>query len=142
MQTPVRKFIVTTKTSPEGVLYTYDRQTELFVGVEIVEHTMPHQNRARVITTIKDNLNQFLEWVTANNLTVVEMEMKITFDMFWLKYDDRNRSSKKRSEKLWGKLSEADQVKAYYHYDKYNRNRGNAEKKYCETYLNAELWNN
>lgn len=62
--------------------------------------------------------------------------------MFWDKYNDKIRSSKKKSLKIWDKLTSTDQVKAFTYIHTYNRHRGNAEKKYAETYLGSELWNN
>jgi hypothetical protein len=76
------------------------------------------------------------------SLNVIEVEFKVSFDMFWDKYNDKERSSKKKSLIKWDKMNPTDQAKAYLFIDKYNRNRGTAEKKYAETYLNAELWNN
>ena len=125
------------------MIYTYDLRTELFVGIRINQENMGLSARIKLIEQIKPTLQVFLQWAKSiNDATVVELLQHITFEMFWEKYNDKLRSSKKRSRKYWDKLSEEDQVKAYYYYDTYNRNRGNAEKKYCETYLNAELWNN
>lgn len=139
----VRQFIFTTPNMPDGVIYTYDADTELFVGLQIAQENMSEQSRRKVIENIKATLPIFLMWVNDfESCTVVEREQKITFEMFWKKYNDASRSSRKRSLKLWEKLDENNQVKAYYYYDTYNRNRGNAEKKYCETYLSCELWNN
>jgi hypothetical protein len=139
----VREFIVTTPTSPAGVVYSYDADTEMFIGVTILQEDMTADARYKLIENIKALLSLFLAWAEMySGCTVVERSQKITFEMFWKKYNDASRSSRKRSLKLWNKLDETNQVKAYYHYDTYNRNRGNAEKKYCETYLNCELWNN
>lgn len=145
MQT-VRKFLITTVNNPDGITYTYDTTTGEFVGVYINEKAMPIDKREKVISQLLIRLDLFLQWAShhaqKSGFEVVELETQITFDMFWNSYNDKLRSSKKRSEKLWQKLDEANQVKAFYFIKTYNRNRGNAEKKYCETYLSAELWNN
>lgn len=144
--TKLRIFNVTTERSPEGIEFAF---VDPDVGKEELLHSVTIKEKLDragtdwVIAHLKPNLSEFLEWVkTQKGMTIVELQQRVTFDLFWKKYDDRIRSSKKRSEKLWNKLSEADQLKAYYFIDTYNRNRGNAEKKYCETYLNAEMWNN
>ena len=138
----IRKFILKTVSNPNGVVFFYDAKSELFCGLEIKEADMQYHHRQWVIQNIKLTLNDFFEWQKTFKNECIEMEMKITFSMFWDKYDDKERSSKKRCEKMWGKYDESHQVKAYYFIEVYNRNRGNAEKKYCETYLNAEQWNN
>jgi hypothetical protein len=142
----IRTFHVTTDKSPEGIEYSYVDQAgtnaELLAGIKI-RAILDKAATDWLIANLQPNLSDFLKWAsTQKGLVVVELAQRINFLVFWDKYDDKLRSSKKRSEKLWDKLSQPDQAKAYYFIDTYNRNRGSAEKKYCETYLNAELWNN
>jgi hypothetical protein len=138
-----RLFLLTTARSPDGVIFGYTKESELFCHLEFKQ-----QPNEEIITWIMGRvpttLEGFKEWAKnyPGGCSVVEMDFKITFQMFWDKYNDKERSSKKRSERLWDKLSEDNQVRAYYFYDTYNKKRGNAEKKYCETYLSAEQWNN
>ncbi len=74
--------------------------------------------------------------------TFIHKKLEVTFDMFWNRYNDKDRSSKKKTLAMWEKMSQAEQIKAYLYIPVYNRHRGNAEKKYATTYLAAELWNN
>jgi len=74
--------------------------------------------------------------------TFVEKALIVTFDMFWNRYNDKERSSKKKTLVAWNKMPVTEQVKAYYYISTYNRKRGQAEKKYATTYLSDELWNN
>lgn len=140
-----RSFLVTTGQSPEGIVYHYTNDGLLY-GIDIKQKDMPEQNRQNVLNQAHILLDNFLAWAThitkKGKAEIVELEMKISFEMFWNKYDDKLRSSKKKTEKIWNKLTEPNQIKAYYYINTYNRNRGTAEKKYAETYLNAELWNN
>jgi len=70
-------------------------------------------------------------------------ELSVTFEMFWNRYDDKKMSSRKKSEKIWNKLSKVNQQRAYDHIPKYfNIIPPGIRKKLVETYLNAELWNN
>jgi len=79
----------------------------------------------------------------SKTLTITEVLEEVTFDMFWRKYNDPNRSSKKKSLARWNKLNVPNQRKAFFYYDTYIKNiPPGIDKKYCETYLNAELWNN
>ena len=140
--TQIRQFKVTTPRSPDGFIYSYNKASELFVGIDFNQQ-LSYDGTTTVIKEIKPSLNEFMAWAkNIKGMEVVELSMDITFLMFWDKYNDKSRSSKKKCEAMWNRLSAADRVKAYYHVDTYNRHRGNAEKKYCETYLSAELWNN
>lgn len=70
-------------------------------------------------------------------------ESIITFEMFWQRYDDKINSSKKRAKQRWDKMSERDRNKAFYYINRYFASiPQGTRKKYAETYLNAELWNN
>lgn len=71
------------------------------------------------------------------------IESVVDFDMFWNRYDDKISSSKKRTEAKWDKMSDLDRSKAYRFVNRYFASIPNGtRKKYAETYLNAELWNN
>lgn len=68
---------------------------------------------------------------------------EVTFDMFWQLYDDATNSSRKRTLAKWQRMTRAERVKAFSYVGRYFRSiPPNIRKKYAETYLNAELWNN
>ena len=76
-------------------------------------------------------------------ITLVEKKKEITFLDFWNSYNDKLNSSKKRTEKAWEKMTKANQIAAYNFIPKYIAHLPpGVRKKYAETYLNAELWNN
>lgn len=78
----------------------------------------------------------------SKHATFTFQDREVTFEMFWNRYNDKARSSKKKTEAAWNKLSKADQVKAYLYIPTYLMYKGTAEKKYATTYLHDELWNN
>jgi len=84
-----------------------------------------------------------LDRLKSPTVTITEFRQDITFDMFWQKYDDRINSSKKRTKQKWDKMTAADQARAYWFVPKYIGSiPAGTRKKFAETYLNAELWNN
>lgn len=89
-------------------------------------------------------LEDLMEYVADKpTITLTELKLEVTFDMFWNSYNDKLNSSKKRTQKAWERMKKADQVKAYMHIGKYIAHLPpGVRKKYAETYLNAELWNN
>jgi hypothetical protein len=78
----------------------------------------------------------------AKESTFIEQTIAITFEMFWNRYNDKDRSSKKKTQTMWDKMPITEQTKAFIYIPTYNRNRGAAEKKYTTTYLSDALWNN
>jgi len=72
-----------------------------------------------------------------------EIKQEITFEMFWDKYNEKIRSSKKETLKKWSKMSKNEQRKAYNYIKKYfDSIPQGVVKMYATTYLNKELWNN
>ena len=81
--------------------------------------------------------------VKSKTLTITEVPFLVTFDDFWKKYDDKETSSKIRTKKAWDKMSEQNQAAAFMYITKYfSKIPYGTRKKYAETYLNAQLWNN
>lgn len=79
----------------------------------------------------------------SNTAKLTEINTEVSFDMFWNRYNEKVRSSKKKAYARWVKMPQAEQIKAYNYINKYNRSLGTGiARKYAETYLNAELWNN
>ena len=96
---------------------------------------------ARELPRHLDDLKQVLG--NSSTATLTELKQDITFEMFWDRYDEKIRSSRKKALTRWNNMSKTDKMKAYRSISRYEMNLlpGTA-KKYAETYLNAELWNN
>ena len=74
---------------------------------------------------------------------VAEVLESIDFTAFWNRYDDKARSSRIKTDRVWNRMSRAEKVKAYNFVPKYFRSiPGGVMKKYATTYLNDQLWNN
>lgn len=99
-----------------------------------------HWFLSRVILPEKDFLNAMKQM---GCFTVVGARQELTFDMFWDRYDEKDRSSKKKARSKWQRMSKEQQLLAYSHIPVYFRNiPSGVSKKYAETYLNSEIWNN
>lgn len=73
-----------------------------------------------------------------------EVQQDLSFEAFWNRYAYKV-GNKKRAERLWNKLSEANKIKALNYlsyYDGFLLNNPSINKLYPETYLNQERWNN
>ena len=72
-----------------------------------------------------------------------EVTFEPRFEDFWTRYDDRTLSSRKRSLAKWNRMSKSEQLKAYRYISRYFAEIPyGTRKKFSETYLNSELWNN
>lgn len=88
-----------------------------------------------------DDIKQLLG--SSGTAKLTEIISEVTFDMFWNRYNDKVRSSKKKAEIKWHKMKRTDQIKAFQFIIKYEMNMApGISKKYAETYLAAEQWNN
>ena len=117
-----------------GLLTVYDYRAELSAD----ERRWFLTNMPRSL----GDLQALVKSTKTGRLTEVPPE-EITFEMFWQIYDDATNSSRKRTLAKWNRMAKAEQVKAFRYVRRYfNSIPANIRKKYAETYLNAELWNN
>ena len=83
------------------------------------------------------------EFAAKANGSLVKSVKEITFEDFWIKYDDKICSSKKKTEVRWKLMPKGQQIKAYNYIYAYFQSIGaGVRKKYAETYLNSQLWEN
>jgi len=133
-----------TSTAFEGEVLFVFNEHDLLMSFDQSKATLNEAQQVFLLRKLPRDLvdiKQFLE--LSPNATFTEVKQEVTFEMFWNRYDEKVRSSKKKAARVWQKMTKTDQVKAYSFITKYFMNiRQGTEKKYAETYLNAELWNN
>lgn len=97
-----------------------------------------------ILKEMPSNINEVQRiLVGSKTATLTEIKEEITFEMFWNRYDEKQRSSKKKAEMRWKRMKETDQIKAFKYIQRYEQSIPQGVcKKYAETYLNAEQWNN
>lgn len=83
----------------------------------------------------------FLE-ATKGKTNVVKIEQKITFDMFWDKYNYKHVGGKVEASKAWEKLSDKDKQEAYQYITVYDSmlKVNPVAKLYGASYLNKKRW--
>ena len=78
-----------------------------------------------------------------NNSVFTKQTKELTFEDFYNKYDEKALSSKKKTQIRWNNMKKATQIKAFMYINKYFQNLpSGVRKKYAETYLNSEIWEN
>lgn len=137
----MKKYSITSLAFSGEIIFSFDEK-DCFVGMEVKASLSEAQLRHFFAYMPYSSKDLKATIGASQKVTVTDVIENITFEMFWSRYNDKERSSKKRSMEKWNKLNAGNQAKAYNHILKYFRTKGNAEKKYCETYLAAELWNN
>ncbi len=121
----------------------YD-QDGLLIGMQIHAELSKEQRMwfVKVLPPTLEELKTILR-EKKSNARIQEIKFQPTFDDFWMKYDDRTTSSRKRALTKWDRMSRTDQSRAYKYIDRYFQQiPSGTRKKYAETYLNSELWNN
>lgn len=106
--------------------------------------TLSNEQRAWILANLPRTSTELLELAAkSKTIRLVEVKQEITFDMFWDKYDHKAVSSKKKALAAWQRLPKAEQIKAYNYIARYFQSLpAGVAKKYAETYLNSQLWNN
>jgi len=133
-----------TSTAIEGeVLFDFDDAGNL-VRFDTSAATLSQNQQLWILKAMPKHLAHVQKLLgDSKTATLTEIKQEVTFDMFWNRYNLKDRSSKKRTLIKWNRMNRADQMRAFNHIGKYELTlKPGVDKKYAESYLNAELWNN
>ena len=117
-----------------GYLVNFDARKAVLSDKQLnfISESMP-----RHLSQIKNVLDK------SKSARFTEIKQEVSFEMFWNRYNSKDRSSKKRTLARWNRMSKTQQVKAFNHIGKYELTlKPGIDRKYAESYLNAELWEN
>ena len=136
----MRKFVLTFPNVEGDIVFTYD-EGEVLQGV-VFNGDYPERQRRNVLRTlpVRPEVLQRINW--RDGILTEEAE-KVTFEMFWDRYNDKARSSKVKTRRVWDRMPEGERVKAYRYINRYKCSIPQGVcMKYATTYLNDQLWNN
>lgn len=137
----MRVFEITTKNNVGKVIIKF-LDDGGFGGIDFTGINLSQEQIGWFMTHLPKNVDSIGVFVNAK-LNVAEVLESIDFDAFWNRYDDKARSSKVKTRKVWDRMSRTEQVKAYNYISRYTMNIPiGVCKKYATTYLNDQLWNN
>jgi hypothetical protein len=133
-----------TSTAFEGEVIFEFGDNELLVRFDATSAILTDVQHVHLLKNMPPELFAIKEFVEKSKTTRLEQIVTdVTFLMFWERYNEKIRSSKKKAEKVWNRLPLIDRDKAYKFIQKYEMSLlSGTAKKYAETYLGAELWNN
>lgn len=130
-----------TSTAFTGYVEFQFNDQDLLIKMEI-HAALSEQQQVYLLRHMPREITE-LQAMKSPTVSITEMKQDVTFDMFWIRYDDRMSSSKKRTMAKWDKMTPADRARAYWYIPTYFGSvPPGTRKKFAETYLNAELWNN
>lgn len=140
----MRTFVMTSKEFTGGVIFRF-KDSGALLSFDVSEAELSEVQSQWLISRCPTHIDKLKEIIgKSTTAKITELEAgEVTFEMFWNKYDSKTHSSKKRTLVKWNKMTLGERVKAYNYINKYVVGlKPGVEKKYAETYLNAELWNN
>jgi len=139
----MKKYSLTSIAFTGEVIFEFD-DAGLLVRFDTASAELSQEQQITILKRLPRELSEMQRVLgKSDTAKLTEIEARVSFDMFWNRYDEKIRSSKKKALKIWNRMSEADQFKAFRYITKYEQSLypGTA-KKYAETFLNSELWNN
>lgn len=139
----MKRYLLTSTAWNGEIEITYN-DLQLLMNLDLSRADLSEQQQIWFLRNMPRELAELQALMSkAASATLTELTGEVTFDMFWGRYDEKVRSSKKKALKIWNRLSVKDREKAFNFIRKYeNSIAPGVSKKYAETYLNAELWNN
>jgi len=138
----MKRYLLTSTAWNGEIEITYN-DLHLLVNLDLSRADLSEQQQIWFLRNMPRELAELQALMNkAASATLTELG-EVTFEMFWIRYDETIRSSKKKALKIWNRLSAKDREKAFHFIRRYeNSIASGVSKKYAETYLNAELWNN
>lgn len=121
----------------------YDDQ-DLMIHFDITRSDMSYTQHVSFLHWIPRTHDDMLKLIEkAPHLTLTEVAVEITFEMFWKRYAPPQLSKKKKAEAKWIRMGKEEQIKAFGFISRYESRLPDWQSKmYAETYLNSGLWSN
>lgn len=139
------RFLLTNPTKFTGTAEVMYNENGTLCKIDLTQTNMPPQvvNHFKQIIPAQFTVDAFVASF-GKDTTVIEAEFTVTFDMFWLAYN--NKVNKKRAEAIWDKLTKTKQVLAWAAIKKYEgflKKQGDwRNKQDPDTYLRNETFLN
>ena len=142
----MKKILLSSKKYGEMASFEYDND-ELLKELRILASLQKSQiNVIAANCTTPTDLAMLVEFIQKKDSTAIieEIAENLSFERFWEEYNHKV-GKKAQVQKKWESMPDTEKAKALKHIKKYNfflAERPNIERKYPQTYLNAQEWNN
>ena len=136
----MRKIVLTIPRFEGEVVFTYDDGDSLH-GIAF-EGAFPDPVKSTILRSYPVRPED-LQRTKGRTGILTEEEERVTFEMFWNRYNDKARSSRVKTQRVWERMPEGERVKAYRYINRYKSSIPQGVcMKYATTYLNDQMWNN
>jgi len=138
------KVFLLTSTAWQGEIEIHFNESDLLITCDLSRAVLSEQQHLWFLKRMPVELAELKALIAKTQTAkLTEIKEEITFETFWNRYDDKVRSSRKKAQRIWDRMTTANRVKSFRHISTYEATRpAGVAKKYAETYLNAETWNN
>jgi hypothetical protein len=138
------KYLITFIKQEANTLLEYNDDGYL-IKYELTPGTFEKLQFAFLSSKFPKNLVNIQHWIDAKlpNVVIKVVDEDLSFERFYNLYDHKI-SKRSRAESAWNALSKVDKALAIAYLPKYETHlrKTGVNKKYPETYLNSEVWNN
>jgi hypothetical protein len=138
----MKRFLISSPQFTGDAEIIYDAADRL-IRIDVSATNMPCNMVDKFKEKIPSNVIAITTVFAGTAATVVEAALQISFEQFWKEYN--HKVKKIRAKEAWDKLSEADQVKAFYGiaaYDKFLKKGGWRSKVDADRYLKERYFEN
>lgn len=138
------KYIITFTKQDANALLEYNDEGYL-LKYELTPGTFDKLQFAWFFSRFPRTLELLEKWKVWNvpNVTIKKVEEDLSFERFYNLYNHKV-SKRVRAENIWNAMTNANKALAIAYIPKYEAylRQSSVNKKYPETYLNSEVWNN
>jgi hypothetical protein len=135
----MKKFIITSERIGGEIELYYEE--EVVSAISFSKAQMTAVQKRAFLNEVPVLLADLEAFVLQRNITCIASSITITFDMFWDKYNFK--VDKKRAQAIWDKLTNNQQIAAFYGIDKYKRYLKRTDwrnQMEAKSYLRNERW--
>lgn len=146
MKTTDQTYLLTSTEFTGQVVFDFD-SAGLLIGYDMTGAELSQAQKLFILKKLPRQIVQIKQLLGGSKtakLTQRKFQKKgVSFEDFWNKYDYKSRSSKKITERVWKNMSQKSRDKAYNHIWHYLHDLPpGVARKYAETYLRSEIWEN
>ncbi len=138
------KYLVELTRFQASVILTFDDESKRLIVGEIQYGNMTPEVTKFLWNHFPFNVGILEHYRKMKNVKVSEVPEDVSFERFWEVYDYKV-GKKTRAERLWKALTDTERIKALKHiriYEQWLAQHPGIEKKYPETFLSQNPWNN
>lgn len=139
----MKKFSLYSESLETEIVFKYG-SNGILIGFEFQDtKEVTQEQLITFVNNLPWNMERLKLYCDRKKIKLTEVQQDLSFDNFWNRYDYKE-SNKKKSRDTWERMSDTEKAKALAHIPVYNRflTGKTIGRKYANTYLNQQPWNN